>query len=162
MAVEPGRTGDGEKARPSRFFAVPVTGGSEIKVALVFANRANIMGLDIRSIVVPVDLKGFVIVEAGKVADVYDLMWNVRNVKGKRPRMLKPEEAIRLAKPSVELPKLEKGQIVEIIAGPFRGMRGRVVEVYESRGEVDLVLLESEFQMVVTLPLDQVKPAEES
>ncbi|MEB3764804.1 MAG: hypothetical protein GSR77_01355 [Desulfurococcales archaeon] len=39
-------------------------------------------------------------------------------------------------------------------------MRGRVVEVYESRGEVDLVLLESEFHMVITVPIEQVKLAE--
>jgi len=51
--------------------------------------------------------------------------------------------------------------IVEITGGPFRGMKGRVIEVYEGRGEVDVVLLESDFQMAVTVPIEHVKPVEE-
>jgi hypothetical protein len=40
-------------------------------------------------------------------------------------------------------------------------MRGRVVSVSEGRGEVNLVLLESDIDMVVTVPIEQVKPEEE-
>ncbi len=145
---------------PSRFYAIPVTGSMETRVALVFAERVQVMGLDVRSIIVPAGMKGYVIVELGDPGDLYDLIRGVRNVKRRRPLLMKQEEVLKLAKPVVEIPELKRNQIVEIIGGPFKGMRGRVVEVYESRGEVDLVLLESEFHMVITVPIEQVKPAE--
>ncbi len=146
--------------RSSRFYAIPVTGSMETRVALVFAERVQVMGLDVRSIIVPAGMKGYVIVELGDPGDLYDLIRGVRNVKRRRPLLMKQEEVLKLAKPVVEIPELKRNQIVEIIGGPFKGMRGRVVEVYESRGEVDLVLLESEFHMVITVPIEQVKPAE--
>ena len=144
----------------TRFYAIPVTGSTELKVAMVFAERTQVMGLDVRSIVVPAGMKGYVIVELGNPGDLYDLIRGVRNVKRRRPLLMKPEEVVKLARPVVEIPELKRNQIVEIIGGPFKGMRGRVVEVYESRGEVDLVLLESEFHMVITVPIEQVKLAE--
>ncbi len=147
--------------KPSRFYAIPVTGGTETKVALVFAERTHVMGLDVRSIVVPSDMKGFVIVEIGDPADLYDLTRGVRNVKRRRPLIMKKEDVLKLARPLVEIPELKRNQIVEIVGGPFKGMKGKVLDVYESRGEVDLVLLESEFRMVVTVPIEQVKPLQE-
>jgi len=149
------------KSKASRFYAVYVTGGTEERVALVLHQRVLGMGLDIRSIVVPSDLKGVIIIEAGDPGDLYDLIRGVRNVKRRRPVLIKPEEAIRLARPRVEIPELEKDQVVEIIGGPFRGMRGRVVEVYENRQEVDLLLLDSDFHMIITVPLEQVRPLRE-
>ncbi len=150
-----------EKRYPSRFYSVYVTGGTEERVALILRQRALAMGLDVRSIIVPSDLKGVVVVEVGNPGDLFDLIRGVRDVKRKRPVMIKPEDAVKLARPVVEIPEVTRGQVVEIIGGPFRGMKGRVVEVYETRGEVDLVLLESDFHMIVTVPLEQVRPLQE-
>jgi len=153
--------GSSDKKPESKYYALSVTGGAEKRVALVLAERARNLGLDVRSIIVSPQLKGVVIVEIGDPKDLFDLTRGVRNVKRKRPIPMKEEEAVRLAKPVVEIPELQRGQTVEITAGPFRGMKGRVIEVHEARGEVDLTLLESDFRMVVTIPLDQVKPVEE-
>ena len=146
---------------PSRFYAILVTGGTEERVALVLYERARRMGLDVKSIIVPPNLKGYVIVEIGNEADLYYLIRGVRHIKRKRPILMKPEEVESIVKPKAEIPELKRGDIVEITGGPFKGMKGRVVEVYPTRGEVDLVLLESNFQVVVSVSLDQVKPAKE-
>ncbi len=149
-------------SKSSRFYAVYVTGGTEERVALMMKQRVEALGLDVRSIIVPPELKGVVVVEVGDPGDLYDLIRGLRDVKRRRPVLIKKEEAVKLAAPVVEIPVIERGQVVEIVSGPFRGMRGRVVEVYEARGEVDLVLLESDFRMIVTVPLEQVRPAEET
>ncbi len=152
---------DERPLRPSRFYAVYVTGGTEERIALILHQRVQGMGLDIRSIVVPSELRGVVVVEAGDPGDLYDLIRGVRGVKRRRPVLITPEEAVKLARPTVEIPELERDQVVEIIGGPFKGMKGRVVEVYESRQEVDLLLLDSDFHMIVTVPLEQVRPMRE-
>jgi len=146
----------------SRFYAVYVTGGTEERTAIILYNRALTLGLDVRSIVVPVDIKGAVFVEVGNVGDLYDLIRGVKNVKRRRPVLVQPEDVVRLAAPRVEIPQLERGMVVEITGGPFRGMKGRIIEVYEGRGEVDVVLLESDFQMAVTVPMEYVRPVEEA
>ncbi len=149
------------KKKMVRFYALTVTGGTEERVALVLYERARRLGLDIRSIIVPPGLKGYVIVEIGNEADLYYLIRGVRHIKRRRPILMKPEEIEMLVRPKAEVPELKKGQIVEITGGPFKGMKGRVIEVYSARSEVDLTLLESNFQMVVTVPLDQVRPVSE-
>ncbi|MEB3764805.1 MAG: hypothetical protein GSR77_01360 [Desulfurococcales archaeon] len=88
----------------TRFYAIPVTGSTELKVAMVFAERTQVMGLDVRSIVVPAGMKGYVIVELGNPGDLYDLIRGVRNVKRRRPLLMKPEEVVKLARPVVEIP----------------------------------------------------------
>ncbi len=141
----------------TRFYALTVTGGTEERVALVLYERAKRLGLDVRSIIVPPKLKGYVIVEIGNEADLYYLIRGVRHIKRRRPILMKVEEIEMLVRPKAEIPALKKGDVVEITGGPFKGMKGKVLEVYSTRGEVDLTLLESNFQMVVTVPLDQVR-----
>lgn len=148
-------------SRHSRFYALSVTGGMEERVASLLAERARNMGLDVRSITVAPAMKGYIMVEVGDSADVYLLVRGLRHVKRKRPIPIQREEAFKLAMPVIEAPKLSRGQTVEIIGGPFKGMKGRIVEVYESRGEVDLTLIESDMRMVITIPADQVRPSEE-
>ena len=150
-----------ETTHQSRFYAVYVTGGTEERVALILRQRTLAMGLDVRSIIVPPELRGTIIVEVGNPGDLFDLIRGLRDIKRRRPVLIKKEEAVRLAAPVVEVPAVSKDQIVEIISGPFRGMKGKVVEVYETRGEVDLVLLESDFRMIITVPLEQVRPVKE-
>ncbi|MEM1777537.1 MAG: transcription elongation factor Spt5 [Acidilobaceae archaeon] len=142
----------------SRFYSVHVTGGMEVRVALILGERARSMGLDVRSIVVPPETKGYIIVEVGDPGAIYYLMRGIRHVKRKRPVQVKEEDVLKLAKPVVEIPKISKGQVIEVIGGPFKGMKGRVLEVYEARKEVDITLLESDYRMVVTIPIELVKP----
>jgi transcriptional antiterminator NusG len=143
----------------SRFYAIHVVKGMEGRVALLLEERSKSMGLDVRSIVVPVDANGYLIVEVGNSGVLYHLTRGVRYVKRKRPVAVREEDALRLAKPVVEAPKVARGQLVEIIGGPFKGMKGRVVEVYEARRDVDVSLLD--FRMVVTIPFELVKPIEQ-
>ncbi len=151
-----------EREAPStRFFALTVTGGTEERVALILAERARSMGLTVKSIVVPAGLKGYVIVEVSKVSDLYHLIRGIRHIKRRRPLPVKPEEIEAIVKPKIEIPKLQPGDIVEIVAGPFKGLTGRVVEVDESKNQVEVSLLELEFKNVVTIPLDQVRPVRE-
>lgn len=143
----------------TRFYAIHVVGGMEGRVALILEERAKSMGLDVRSIVIPVDAKGYVIVEVGDPGAIYYLVRGIRHVKRRRPVVVKDEDVLRLAKPVVEIPKLSRGQLVEITGGPFKGMRGRVVEIHEARKDVDVSLID--FRMVVTIPLELVKPLEQ-
>ncbi|MCE4604320.1 MAG: transcription elongation factor Spt5 [Aeropyrum sp.] len=149
------------QGRPQRFYAVLVTGGSEANVAAIIAERARVLGLDIKSITVPPRVKGYVIIEAHDPGDVFEAIRGLRHVKRRRPILLKPEEVIKLAVPEVEVPDIKPGQTVEIVAGAFKGMRAKVVEVNKSKGSVTVALVEPFFRATATIPLDEVRPLEE-
>jgi len=144
-----------------KFYVIETIGGMEEKVALVLAQRALAKDLGVGSIVVPSDMKGMVIVEVKGLSDLIDLVTGVRNVKRKRPIPVTPEDVEKIVKPVVEVPGLSVGDVVEIVAGPFRGKRGRVVEVSESKGEVKLQILDAEYGMIATVPLEEVRKVEE-
>ncbi len=155
--------GEPEAPGPARtkFYALEAIGGMEERVALVIAFRADTKDLDIKSIVVPSDLKGIIIVEANRMKDLIDATIGVRNLKRKRPIPLKPEDVERIVKPAVEVAGLNIGDVVEVVAGPFKGRRGKVVEVSESKGEVKLQIIEAESRMIATVPIDEVRKVEE-
>ncbi|MEN2999264.1 MAG: transcription elongation factor Spt5 [Acidilobaceae archaeon] len=145
--------------RKSRFYSLYVTGGMEVRTALVIAERARSMNLDLRSIVIPPESRGYIFLEVGDPGALVLILRGLRHVKRKRPIQVKEEDVVKVAKPVVEIPTISKGQVIEVIGGPFKGMKGRVVEVYEARKEADVTLLETDYRMVVTISLDLLKPA---
>ena len=157
--VGQGPAAEERRAGQSRFYAIYVTGGYEEKVAVVLAERARALKLDVRSIVASKDLKGVIFVEVGNVSDLYYLIRGVRNIKRKRPLQVSIDDVAKLVTPPAVAEEIQRGQIVLVIGGPFKGMRGKVVDV--RRGEVDITLLEGDSKIVVTIPIDQVKPETE-
>ncbi len=145
----------------NKIYAISVVGGYEEKIALIFAERAQSLKLDIKSIVYSEDLKGTVIVEIGDPKDLFYLIRGIKNVKRKRPIAISLQDVIKLLKPPTALPTLTKGQLIEVIGGPFKGMKGRIVEVYSTRNEADITLLEGDSKIVVTVPTEYIKVSEE-
>jgi len=146
--------------KPSKFYALKVMGGYEEKVALILGERAKALNLDVRSVVFSKDYKNVVFVEVGDVTDLYYLIKGVRYVRGRRPIPVTIDDVIKLVKPAVTEVVVERGQLIQVIGGPFKGMKGRVIEVRKS--DVDITLLEGDSKIVVTVPIDQVKPISES
>jgi len=57
---------------------------------------------------------------------------------------------------------IREGDIVEIIAGPFRGMRAKVISVNRSKNEITVNVMESEFPLPIVIPAEFVKPMRRS
>jgi len=140
----------------SRFYALYVTGGYEERVVAVLAERARTLQLDVRSLVYSPDLKGVVFVEVGDVKDLYYVIRGVRNIKRRRPTAVNVDDILKLVRPPVAAAPVAKGDTIQVIGGPFKGMMGRIVDV--RKGEVDVNLLEGDSKILVTIPIDQVKP----
>ncbi len=159
MSGQPSQASQGGQRPPSRFYALKVIGGYEEKVALLLGQRARSLNLDVRSIAYSKDLKGVVFVEVGDAKDLYYLIKGVKAVKG-RALQVSVDDVIKLVRPVVVAAEVMRGQVIQVIGGPFKGMKGKVIEVRKS--EVDITLLEGDSKIVVTVPIDQVKPITES
>lgn len=147
-----------EKAPQVSFYAVKVTGGQEITTALMIEERIKLNNLkDIKSIIIPPQIKGYVVIEATGLHAVKLITSGLRHVRGIVHGLVPIDDVKKYVAVEVQLPTFKPGDVVEIIAGPFRGMQAQVVRVEEGKKEVTLYILESSFPLQVTIPIDQVR-----
>jgi len=118
--------------------------------------RIGAGGYDIRALVHPGELEGYVIIE-GSSKDVKKVVRDVRHAKG----IISDDVDIKdishfLESREIEI-EVERGDIVEVIGGPFKGEKGKVTRVDEANSEVTLELLEATVPIPVTVGVGSVK-----
>lgn len=143
----------------TQFAVLRTISGREVSVALILELRATGEG-GIYSILVPPDVKGYIIVEAEGIHVVQRAAKGVKHVRGRVAGSITFEEVERLVKVKSPIEELKPGDIVEIVAGPFKGLRAAVRTVNVAKNEVEVEILEATYPLKVFLPGDSVKLAE--
>ncbi len=162
QSEKPGSSsGAKRKALQPKLYAVRTIAGKEIDVALLIENRAKIEELPIYSILVFPRIRGYVVVETVAAHYVANAIHGLKYVKGIVPGVLSYDDVERLLRPEAVAATLKPGEIVEIISGPFRGMKAQVVRVDQSRDEVVLNVLDATYHLQITVPSDSVRPLHE-
>ena len=148
-----------EKPKFSNYYAIRVTGGQEVNVALILEERIRQNNIkEIYSIIVPPNVKGYIIMEASGPHIVKLVASGIRHIRGFAHGLVQKEDVIKFISKTKTVPSFKPGDLVEVTYGPFRGMQAQVVRIDEGKGEVVLNILESSFPLQVTIPIDQVKP----
>ena len=151
----------GEEERiSSAVFAVRTTAGQEKNVANLIEARVRMDELPIRAVLVPEMLKGYVFVEADGPHSVEKAIAGIRHVRSRVPGVVTFPEVERyiIAKPVIE--ELDEEDLVEVVGGPFKGMRAKITRVDKAKEEVTLELLEATFTLPITVHADYVKLVE--
>jgi transcription termination/antitermination protein NusG len=65
-----------------------------------------------------------------------------------------------VVKPVIE--ELDEDDLVEVVGGPFKGMRAKITRVDKAKEDVTLELLEATFTLPITVHADYVKLVEKS
>jgi transcriptional antiterminator NusG len=139
------------------FFIIRVTAGQERIVADTLSSKAEKLKLNILSISVFEGLKGYVIVEAEDEASVRALVSKERNVKGFIQKPLTENEVKSIFEEKIKKVEIEKDDIVELISGPFRGYKGRVININKEKEEITVELMDIAVPIPVNTSLDSVK-----
>ena len=147
------------QTQQNNFFAVRTTAGQELNVLLMLEVRAKAANLPIYSMFSLPNLKGYIIIETSGLHVVYEAIRGLKHIKGKASGTLKWDDLESLLKPKSLIDLLKEGEEVEIIAGPFRGMRAKVVAVDKVKNEVSLSVLEASYPLTITVPVDYVRIA---
>ncbi|ABP95788.1 MULTISPECIES: transcription elongation factor Spt5 [Metallosphaera] len=152
-----------EAPKVRNFYAVKVTGGQEISVAIMLEERIKTNGIgDVYSIIVPPGLKGYVIVESSGPHVVKFIIAGIRHVRGVAPGLVPKDDIMKMVSKKQTGPSIKTGDMVEVVSGPFRGMQAQVMSYNADRGEVVLNILESAFPLQVTIPVDQIRPVKKT
>jgi transcriptional antiterminator NusG len=141
----------------SKFFAIRTTGGQERVVAGQIQVRVNAKKIGIRSVMVLDSFKGYIIVEAPDSNVAYEALAGIRHVRGQIRGDLpfKDIEGYLVKKPVVSELNIE--DTVEVIAGPFKSMKAKITRVDYEKQEATVVLLDSPYQIPVTVDANYLK-----
>jgi len=146
-----------EKAVRTSLYAVKVTNGQERTVSLMLADKAKVEGLPIAAILSPAELKGYIIIEAERPHIVDELIRGMRHTRERVQGTISPEEVDHYIETKPVVEGLEEGTLVEVIAGPFKGMQARIVRVDVGKEEVTIEILEAAFTLPITVHADYVR-----
>lgn len=145
------------EAPKSAIFAVKTTANQERSVANMIAMVTRKEQLDIRSVLVPEELKGYVLVESPMQEIVEQAITNIPHAKAVVRGASSIAEVQHFLAPKPTVTGISEGDIVELTAGPFKGEKARVKRIDEAKEEITVELSEAMVPIPVTVRGDIVR-----
>jgi transcriptional antiterminator NusG len=123
----------------------------ERNVATLLEEKVRNKDIAVSAILAPETLKGYIFIEAIDEGAVQEAIEGIRHVRGILPGHVPFEEVENFfeEKPAVE--GIKPGDIVELVAGPFKGERAKVIRIDENKEELTVELLEVTIPIPVTV-----------
>jgi len=151
-----------EETITSKIFAVRTTAGQERNVANLIAARVETNDLPIKAILVPETLKGYIFIEADGPHFVEEAVAGIKYARSRVPGIVEFSEVEKYIVIKSVIEELDVDDLVEIVGGPFKGMRARITRIEKAKEEVVLELLEATFTLPITVHSDYVKIVEKA
>ncbi|MDD4307613.1 MAG: transcription elongation factor Spt5 [Thermoplasmata archaeon] len=129
--------------------------GHEKTVADTLAVRAKDLG--VLSILSPAPLRGYVLIEAMNSDRLEEVVRSVKRARGIVGGEMKLEEIEHYLTPKALVSGIVEGDIVELVAGPFKGEKARVQHIDEGKEEITVELFEALVPIPVTVKGDSVR-----
>ena len=143
----------------SHLFAVRTTGGQEKVVLRLLETKMRSGGLDIQSILLVDNLKGYIVIEAEDPQIMFNAIQGLRHVKGQLRGELQYSEIENYLVKKSTVSELAVDAVVEIIGGPFKGMKATITRVDHEKEEATVILLDAPYQLPVTVDANYLKPS---
>lgn len=137
-------------------YTVRTTSGREHIVIDMVYNRIRSEKLGVKSITHPGELKGYIFIE-GPEGEVRKALHGVMHIKGLIEKPVTLEEIQHFFETKKAKVVVNKGDIVEIIGGPFKGEKGKIQRIDQVKDEVTVELLEASIPIPVTISIELVK-----
>src|SRR3990170_3320944 len=146
-------------ARPA-VMAVKTSIGHERTVADSLAARAKERDIGVFSVLAPATIRGYVFVESMNPDRLDEVVRGIRRARGiaKGETSLAEIEHFLTPKPIVS--GMMEGDIVELVAGPFKGEKARVQKIDEAKEEITVELFEAMVPIPITVRGDHVRVIE--
>lgn len=138
-------------------FAYRVTAGQESIVADMLHEKVKKVQANLQAIIVSPRLRGYLIVEAPNEIALHQAIANIPHVKGALTRSMKIEDVADLLETKIQEIALNKGDVIEITSGPFKGERAKVVRIDKEKDELTVELIEVAVPIPVTIKPGIVK-----
>ncbi len=140
--------------------AVKTSIGHEKTVADSVASRSRSKDSGIFSILAPGNLRGYVFVESMNPDRLGEIVKGIRRARGVIRGETSFEDVAHYLTPKPVVSGIVEGDIVELVAGPFKGEKARVQHIDEGKEEITVELFEAMVPIPVTVRGDHVRVIE--
>jgi transcription termination/antitermination protein NusG len=134
--------------------------GHERNVADGVASKAKVGEKGIFALLSPDKLDGYVFLEGMNTDLVRETVRGVRKSKGLVEGETKFNEIEHFLTPKPLVSGIMEGDVVELVAGPFKGEKARVQKIDEAKEEITVELFEATVPIPVTVRGDHVRVLE--
>lgn len=140
--------------------AIKTSIGHEKAVADTLYGRTKRKDTGIYSILAPEKLRGYVLVETINPDGLGKLVKGIKRARGVIEGDIPFTEIDHFLTPKPLVAGIVVGDIVELIAGPFKGEKARVQQIDESKEEITVELFEAVVPIPITIRGDHVRVLE--
>jgi transcriptional antiterminator NusG len=140
--------------------AVKTSIGHEKTVADAIASRVKGQDSGTFSILAPGNLRGYVFVESMNPDRLSEVVKGIRRARGIIRGETSLEDVAHYLTPKPVVSGIVEGDIVELVAGPFKGEKARVQHIDEGKEEITVELFEAMVPIPVTVRGDHVRVIE--
>jgi len=143
----------------SHLFAVRTTGGQEKVVLRLLEAKMRTENINVQSILLVDNLKGYVVIEAQDPQIMFNAIQGIRHVKGQLRGELQFSEIENYLVKKSTVSELAVDGTVEVIGGPFKGMKATITRIDHDKEEATVILLDAPYQLPVTVDANYLKPS---
>jgi len=112
---------------------------------------------DVQTVLLLDDLKGYVVLEARDPPSMFNAIQGIRHIRGQLRGELQYSEIDKYLIKKSTVTELSVDNTVEIIGGPFKGMKATVQRVDQEKEEAVVILLDAPYQLPVTVDANHLK-----
>ncbi len=138
-------------------FIIKVITNKEERAVEMISDRAEKKKLNVFSVLRPHGLRGYIFLEAEERDSAEEAVFNLPYVKGIIGKTIEYEEIKNMVEQTAVTISIKEGDIVEIIAEPFKKEKAKVLRIDKQKEEVVVSLLGAVVPLPVTIKLDNVK-----
>jgi transcriptional antiterminator NusG len=141
----------------SNIFTIKTQVGKEQNTADLISSRAKKAKLNIPSILVTPELRGYIFVEAFDEEMIKNMIKSISYARNMLEGDIPIEQIEHFLTPASSVAKITEGDLVEMVAGPFRGEKAKITHIDYSKEEITVELLESMVPIPITVRGEQVR-----
>ena len=143
--------------KKTKIFSIKTQVGKEYNAADLVNVRAEKSKLEIPSILVTPELRGYLFIEGYDKERINDMIKTVSYARNMLDGDIPIDQIEHFLVPTSAVAKIEEGDIVEMVAGPFRGETAKVTHIDDTKEEITVELFESVVPIPITVRGEQVR-----
>jgi len=141
----------------TKIFSIKTQVGKEQSTANLVNSRADKSKIKIPSVLVTPELRGYIFIESYDKELIRDMIKTVSYARNMLEGDIPIDQIEHFLVPASAVAKIAEGDIVEMVAGPFRGETAKVTHIDDTKEEITVELFESVVPIPITVRGEQVR-----
>lgn len=141
----------------AKIYAIRTTANREDQVMDFVTSNAQKKKLEVYSVIRPHGMRGYIFLEAGSRTDAEQAAFNVPYARGVLPKIVDYTEIEHMLEQVKKEVNIQKNDIAEIISGPFKREKAKIIRIDKTKEEVVVELLQAAVPIPITVKIDSVK-----